>query len=202
MKVIIIAGHTASGKSTVLDALCKDHGFVKLITTTTRDPRPNEVNGVDYHFISKDEFKKRIDNKEFLEHVFSKDNFYGSSLSEFSKDLNGLNPVLILDPVGTKEAVRILNDEGHEPVSVFIDESAATCIQRVLDRPADINEKKKRINDIQNVESGWSQYIEYDFKTKPNSTIQENCLDILNFIKKDEPTLIKVNKRKNKLKKI
>ena len=200
MKVAIIAGHTASGKSTVLEEMCEKHDFIKLITTTTRDPRPGEIDGIHYYFISKNEFKEKIANNEFLEHVEIKGNFYGSSLSEFKKDLNGKKPIMILDPVGTKEAVDILKSEGHNPVSIFIDESPDTCIERVLSRPATDIEKNKRVYDIENVESGWSTYMDYDFKTTPKSTLEKNCLDVLNFINQEEPTIRVANKKSKRIK--
>lgn len=202
MKVVIIAGHSASGKSTVLEQLCEKHDFVKLVTTTTREPRPGEVNGVDYHFITKDEFKEQVANQQFLEHVEIKGNFYGSSLNEFNKDLNGKTPVIILDPIGTKEALSILSENGHEPVSVFVNESPETCIERVLNRPAEPAEKQKRIHDIKNAEAGWSTYLDYDFKTTPLVSIEQNCSDILNFVYPKEPSVRNdsVRTRRNKFK--
>lgn len=200
MRIPIIAGHTASGKSTILEEMCEKHGFIKLVTTTTREPRPGEIDGIHYHFIDKDTFKEKIQNNEFLEYVQIKGNFYGSELSEFSKDLKGKNPVMILDPVGTKEAVDILKSNGHDPVSIFINESAETCIERVISRPADPAEKEKRIHDIKNAESGWSTYMDYDFKTTPLATVEQNCKDIVNFVRPEEPKVRQSNRRNRKLK--
>ena len=76
---IIISSPSGAGKSTVAKKIRewdKKIGF--SISATTREPRPGEVNGVNYHFFSLEEFKKRIYNEEFLEYAQVFDNFYGT----------------------------------------------------------------------------------------------------------------------------
>lgn len=76
---IIISSPSGAGKSTVVKKIRewdKKIGF--SISATTREPRPGEVNGVNYHFFSLEEFKKRIYNEEFLEYAQVFDNFYGT----------------------------------------------------------------------------------------------------------------------------
>ena len=76
---IIISSPSGAGKSTVVKKIRewdKKIGF--SISATTREPRPGEVNGVNYHFFSLEEFKKRISNEEFLEYAQVFDNFYGT----------------------------------------------------------------------------------------------------------------------------
>ena len=66
--VIVISGPSGSGKSTVINALCKADETLRLsVSATTRKPRPGEVEGVDYHFLSKSEFEARIQQDSFLE---------------------------------------------------------------------------------------------------------------------------------------
>lgn len=192
--VVIIAGHSASGKSTVLEDMVKNRGYEKLVTTTTRDPRPGEVNGVDYHFLSKEEFVDKKDKGFFLENVNIKNNFYGVGLNAFEKDFKGKKPVLILDPIGVVAATKKLKEVGWNVISVFIDESPETCIDRVLSRESSIEEKTNRISDIKNAESGWGSYTNYTIRTKPLSSIEANSkfIDDFNMSKMD----IKVKKRK------
>ena len=83
--VIVISGPSGSGKSTVIDALCKaDETLRESISVTTRNPRPSEVDGVDYHFRSKSEFEKHIAQGSFLEWAEYGGNFYGTLKSEIT----------------------------------------------------------------------------------------------------------------------
>ena len=83
--VIVISGPSGSGKSTVIDALCKADETLRLsVSATTRKPRPGEVDGVDYHFLSKSEFEARIQQDSFLEWAEYGGNFYGTLKSEIT----------------------------------------------------------------------------------------------------------------------
>ena len=81
--VIVISGPSGSGKSTVIDALCKADETLRLsVSATTRKPRPSEVEGVNYHFLSKSEFEVHIQQGNFLEWAEYGGNFYGTLKSE------------------------------------------------------------------------------------------------------------------------
>lgn len=67
IKILILVGVTCSGKTRVGDELVKKHGFEKLVTYTTRPPRPKEKDGVDYYFISRDEFSEKVRGGFFAE---------------------------------------------------------------------------------------------------------------------------------------
>ena len=83
--VIVISGPSGAGKSTVLDALCKADETLQLsVSATTRNPRPGEKDGVKYHFLSKAEFKKYIQQDRFLEWEEYGDNLYGTLKSEIA----------------------------------------------------------------------------------------------------------------------
>ena len=83
--VIVISGPSGSGKSTVINALCKTDKTLHLsVSATTRTPRPGEVAGVDYYFLSKAEFEKHIQQDSFLEWAKYGDNLYGTLKSEIS----------------------------------------------------------------------------------------------------------------------
>ena len=78
-KSFIISGPSGVGKSTVLHALFEGRDDLYFsVSATTRAPRPGEVDGKDYHFISEDEFHDWIDNDEFLEYAEYVSNFYGT----------------------------------------------------------------------------------------------------------------------------
>ncbi len=88
--VFVISGPSGCGKSTVVNALCDSDNTLRLsISATTRAARPNEVDGVNYHFLTRDIFEERIKQNAFLEWAKYHDNYYGtpkSEVEEASKD--------------------------------------------------------------------------------------------------------------------
>ncbi|CAG8456740.1 5754_t:CDS:10, partial [Racocetra fulgida] len=75
--LLIIAGGSGTGKTTVENLLAQDPNIVKLISTTTRPPREGEKDGQDYYFISKETFQTELEKGRFLEHVIYDGNYYG-----------------------------------------------------------------------------------------------------------------------------
>jgi guanylate kinase len=82
--MIVIVGPSASGKTEVVKYMTKDMGYQKIPTYTTRPMRVNEINDVDYHFITESEFKDIEKRKGFLESVRYHDNFYGTRIEHIS----------------------------------------------------------------------------------------------------------------------
>ncbi len=106
IKPIIISAPSAAGKTTIRDHILNLYPdrLKKVITVTTREPRENEVNGVDYIFLSIDEFNKLVEKDEFIEYTQVFNNMYGSLKSSVDDVLaEGLFPVIILDVVGKKK---------------------------------------------------------------------------------------------------
>lgn len=84
--IIVISGPAGSGKGTVVKALREKVPTLGIsVSATTRDPRPGEVEGVHYFFISKEEFERRIASGEILEHTYYCDNYYGTPKSELER---------------------------------------------------------------------------------------------------------------------
>ena len=78
--MLILSSPSGAGKTTISKKIQQKHKNFKIsVSHTTRKARPNEVNGVDYHFVSKDEFKKMIDSGDFYEYAKIFDNYYGTS---------------------------------------------------------------------------------------------------------------------------
>lgn len=87
--LFIISGPAGSGKGTIVKALLENHSDLGLsISATTRAPRAGEVNGVHYHFITKEEFERLIENGEMLEHTIYCDNYYGTPLKAVKQALS------------------------------------------------------------------------------------------------------------------
>lgn len=106
--LIVVSGPAGSGKGTVNSQLVATGDFVFSVSATTRAPRPGEVNGVNYHFIDKEEFQRRIDGNGFLEYTTYCGNFYGTPLKEALAVLeNGKNLILEIECDGAKNVKKI-----------------------------------------------------------------------------------------------
>lgn len=121
-KLIIVSAPSGSGKSTIVQWLMKEHPELRLyfsISCTSRAPRGTEKNGVEYFFLTPDEFKQRIDNKEFLEYeeVYT-NRFYGTLKAQVERQREkGENVVFDVD---VKGGCNIKSFYGKEALSLFI----------------------------------------------------------------------------------
>ena len=103
--LLVISGPTGCGKGTVLKRLMEmSDDFVFSVSATTRAPREGEVNGVNYHFISKEDFEKRIENGAMLEYACFCENYYGTPKKEAEEVLDaGKNLILEIEVNGAMQ---------------------------------------------------------------------------------------------------
>lgn len=119
-KLIIFSAPSGSGKSTIINYLLTQNlNLVFSISATSRAPRGTEQNGVEYFFLTPEEFKQRIANNEFLEYEeVYKDRFYGTLKAQVAKQLAaGQNVIFDVDVVG---GCNIKKFYGDRALSVFI----------------------------------------------------------------------------------
>ncbi len=76
--LVVVSGPSGAGKTTVVERLRAREGFARAVTATTRAPRPGEMDGVDYRFLSEEEFRARVARGEFLEYAVVHGNLYGT----------------------------------------------------------------------------------------------------------------------------
>ncbi len=95
--LVVISGPSGVGKGTVRKALfeMQNHNLVYSVSMTTRKMRPGEKDGVDYYFVSKEEFEKRIEEGKFLEHAEFVGNYYGTPLDKVNERLEAGNEVVL-----------------------------------------------------------------------------------------------------------
>ena len=135
--MIVLSGASASGKTEVAKVLAKDYGIVKIITTTTRAKRLNEIDGRDYFFVSCDRFKEMIKEGCFVEYTEYNKNFYGSTKDQIKE-----NRCVVIDPSGLK-AYSSLNDPNI--VTFFLECSEDVRYERMLLRGDSVDEANIRI---------------------------------------------------------
>jgi guanylate kinase len=120
---LIIAGPSAVGKGRLIKQLMYDYSrfFYKVVTHTTRTPRPGETNGTHYHFITRDEFLERVNKSLFIEWSPVHDNLYGVSVDAWkSAQQLGKIPILEIDIKGAKTIKRESRYHGVRPHYLFI----------------------------------------------------------------------------------
>lgn len=95
--LIVLSGPSGVGKGTVRKALFKrpDHNLVYSVSMTTRTKRPGEVDGIDYYFVSKEEFQHRLKEGKFLETAEFVGNFYGTPLDKVEEQLDAGKEVVL-----------------------------------------------------------------------------------------------------------
>jgi len=144
-KLIIFAAPSGSGKTSIVKFLLEQHLPLKFsVSATTRPKRPNEQENVDYFFLTKEQFHKKITAREFLEweEVYT-NTFYGTLKSEVDKLLKkGENVLFDVDVVG---AVNIKKIYGNQALAIFIKPPSVDALrERLKDRGTETEESLKR----------------------------------------------------------
>jgi guanylate kinase len=139
--ILVITGPSGVGKGTLIRGLLEQvPGLELAVSATTRKPRDGEVNGVDYHFLSEEDFDRRVAAGEFVEHAEYAGNRYGTLRSELSRPARGI--VLEIDVQGARQVRESL----PEAVLIFIEPPSFEDLERRLvarasDRPEQIERR-------------------------------------------------------------
>ena len=117
-RVFVITGPSGVGKGTLIRTLIGRVPELELsVSATTRRPRAGETQGVDYHFLSDDEFERRVQSGDFVEHARYSGNRYGTLRSELEQRLAGGHPVVLeIEVQGARQIRRTM----PEAVQIFI----------------------------------------------------------------------------------
>jgi len=159
--VLVLSGPSGAGKSSLISKISHEIGdYYFSISTTTRPIRAGEVDGVHYHFVDQEEFRKDIEENHFLEYALVHGNYYGTSVKPVRKALD--EGKLVIFDIDVQGNTAINNRLGDITTSVFITPpSLEELVKRLKNRSTDSEEViHKRINmakrEIQRIS-------EYDF---------------------------------------
>ena len=118
-KVFVITGPSGVGKGTLIERLLERIPELELsISATTREPRPGEVDGRDYHFLSPEEFRRRLETDDFLEHASYSGNYYGTLRSEVERRVGRCHSVVL--EIEVQGARQVRDALGDDAVLIFI----------------------------------------------------------------------------------
>ena len=114
--LIVVSGPSGAGKDTICQKLIKENSNIWMsVSMTTRKPRPLEKDGVDYFFVSSEEFENKINDNTFLEYASYNDNYYGTPKDKVEEKLNeGKDVILVIDINGAVNIKKII------PSALFI----------------------------------------------------------------------------------
>ncbi len=117
--IVILSSPSGAGKTTLVKLLSEKKNFFVSVSHTTRTPRLNEKEGIDYFFIDKEGFQKLIEENEFLEFAKVFGNYYGTSKKNIIKKLNeGQNVIFDIDWQGTEQIIK--KELDFNVVTIFI----------------------------------------------------------------------------------
>ncbi len=180
--IFVVSGPSGVGKSTILQGVKKHFTNLQFsVSCTTRSPRAGEVDGVAYHFISKDEFKKRIDKNEFVEYAEVFDNYYGTLKSEVLHIAEQGNDIFLdIDVQGAmqiKEAVKHDNLLARCCEFVMITPPTITTLkQRLCDRQTETAEQlNRRLGMAKHELSHWNKYDFIIVNDKIEDAVNQFC---------------------------
>ena len=167
--LIVVSGPSGAGKGTICKALLEKHDDLFIsVSATTRQPRAGEVDGFNYHFITKEDFIKRVEQKDFLEYAEVYGNYYGTPKSKVEEMLNsGKNVILEIDIQGALK----VKENFKEGVFIFIlPPSMEELKQRIIKRGSETPESLMR--------RFKSAYQEINYISKYNYAVVNDIVDV------------------------
>ncbi|XP_046648043.1 guanylate kinase-like isoform X1 [Daphnia pulicaria] len=128
---LVFCGPSGSGKSTLIKQIMSDFKgvFGFSVSHTTRSPRPGEVDGKDYHYVSREAMEKGISNGEFIESATFSDNMYGTS-KKAVEDVQRSNKICILD-IDT-QGVKLIKETSLNPIFIFMKPPSMEVLEKRL----------------------------------------------------------------------
>ena len=178
--MIILVGKTCSGKSSVAEILRTRYGYERIVTYTTRPPRENERNGVEYHFISQEEFE-RLKSEDFFFETTSYDVasgetwYYGTPKYALK---NG--SCIVMNPEGMKKVKKMLDPDAYDIKVIYLNTSEAMIWNRLRQRGDSSDEASRRIDsdalDFESIDNY------YDVAITTDSHNPEEIASIINAV--------------------
>jgi len=185
-KLIVFAAPSGAGKTTIKKIILNDYPeFVFSVSATTRKKREGETDGADYFFLSESDFKKKIENDEFIEWEKFYDYYYGTLKSFISEKVNE-GKILLLD-VDVKGAFNIKNYFPESLVIFIMPPSTETLKERLLKRKTETEEDLRKR--LERAEMEMQYKDKFDFKVTNddlNKTIKNVKKIINNFLAKED----------------
>ncbi len=177
---VIISSPSGGGKDTVIKALLKTiPRSAKLVTTTTRSPRPEDTDGITYHFTDKTNFEDKIKKGEMVEYATYADNYYGVDKTELQNKLENFDVVFSNVDV---QGRRNYTESGIDNLSIFLlPDNLEDLKKRILNRGG-VNEEELKLR-LETAKNEISRADEYDFQVvNKNGQLDETIDNVAKII--------------------
>ena len=176
-KLFVISGASGVGKSTVLSKVMESRRDLRFsVSATTRAPRPGEIDGVSYYFVSKETFEEMIRRDDFLEYDAHMDNYYGTPKSQLQEKLETGSVILDIEPNGAFN----VRKQWPEAVLIFIAPPSMEELERRLRGRGDTSEEQMKLR-LSRAAWELEQGQKYDY-TVINDQVETCAEEILNII--------------------
>jgi guanylate kinase len=192
VRPVVMSGPSGSGKSTLLKKLMNEHKdcFAFSVSHTTRKPRPGEVHGKDYYFVTRDEMQKAIKNNEFVEHAEFSGNLYGTSKKSI-QEISSSGHICVLDI--DMQGVRSVKKTDLNPIYIFIKPPDHESLQlRLVGRGTETEESMAKRLEIAKSELKYSEEPGMFDHVIINNDLEVAYADLKAFLK---PAITEVLKR-------
>ena len=177
--MIVFSSPSGAGKTTLVKLISDNKNNFISVSHTTRPPRSNEVNGIDYYFIDKNQFHNLINEKEFLEYAEVFGNYYGTSKKEIIKKLDeGKNVIFDIDWQGTEQIIE--QKLNYKLVTIFILPPSKKVLHNRLSN-RDMKDKLIAEERMKQFERDVLHWINYDYVVI-NNDLDECYSKIVNLI--------------------
>jgi guanylate kinase len=179
-QLVVISGPSGVGKDSVIDRMCKDSNVYKyIVTVTTREKRPGEIDGKHYHFITKSHFDQMIDNNELLEWAMVYGNYYGVPKQNVIDSLNKYETIII--KVDVQGALSIKKAVSGAVFIFIMPPSESALYERLINRGYISEEDLQRRFSIARDEMNKIDYFDYVVENNTDN-IESAVLDINSII--------------------
>ena len=176
-QLFVISGASGVGKSTVLAKVMEKRQDLRFsVSATTRQPRPDEVDGESYYFISKAQFEEMIREDAFVEYDAHMDNYYGTPKAQLDEKLSKGSVILDIEPNGAFNVRR----NNQDAVLIFIAPPSLQELERRLRSRGDTSEEQIRLR-LDRVQWELEQSKQYDYVVI-NEQVETCAAEILKII--------------------
>ncbi len=182
--LVILSGVSGAGKDTIKNELIRRmEDVISLPSFTSRKPREGEEEGVQYHFITKEQFEEKIKNNEFYEYDLHHENYYGTSRKLMNEKIqSGKIIVKDIEVNGTENLIKILNNETNL-VTIFLKVEKEALKRRLIARGDNLSEEELELR-LGRLEYEESKIKLYDYVIKNDNF--EKTVNIIQAIIENE----------------
>lgn len=183
--LVILSGVSGAGKDTIKKELIKRmNNVISLPSYTSRKARPEEEEGVQYHFITKEQFEERIKNNEFYEYDLHHENYYGTSKKLMNEKIqSGKIIVKDIEVNGTENLIKLLKND-TKLVPIFLKVDKVELRKRLINRGDNLTEDEIQLR-LGRLDYEESKIGLYDYVIK-NDDLEKTVQIIMSIIKNEE----------------